>query len=52
MLAGKLVDDVNLDYFMNNMVPAFVVAVSGGQVTEETLERIEKRFKILNYSHV
>ncbi|CAO3460811.1 hypothetical protein [Azospirillum argentinense] len=44
VLGGREAENVNLDFFRNNAVPAMAILVSGGMVTQSTLDAIENHF--------
>lgn len=44
ILGSKLADDVNMSFFENNMIPSMIIGVSGGMATNDTMDRIQKKF--------
>jgi PBSX family phage portal protein len=47
ILGSRLSEEVNLDFFENNAIPAMLVMVSGGGLTQESIDDLQKKFNSL-----
>lgn len=50
ILGSRLSEEVNLDFFENNAIPAMLVMVSGGGLTQESVDDLQKKFNSLKGS--
>jgi PBSX family phage portal protein len=44
ILGSRLSEEVNLDFFENNAIPAMLLLVSGGALTEDSVNDLQKKF--------
>lgn len=47
ILGSRLSEEVNLDFFENNAIPAMLVMVSGGGLTQDSIDDLQKKFNSL-----
>jgi len=47
VLGTRQAELVNLDFFQENAIPAMALLVSGGQLTDETVQEIEEHFSVV-----
>lgn len=47
ILGSRLSEEVNLDFFENNAIPAMLIMVSGGGLTQESIDDLQKKFNSL-----
>lgn len=50
ILGSRLSEEVNLDFFENNAIPAMLIMVSGGGLTQESVNDLQKKFNSLKGS--